>query len=78
MPYPDGFTMARYDAAQGRDDDGRAELAFLDQSIDKHAWALIEALRSVELRDMALTDMCNDAAEALETALTAIKRRGDF
>lgn len=78
MPYPDGFTFARYDAAQGRDDDGRAELAFLDQSIDRHGWALIEALRSVEVRDTALTDMCHDAAETLERQLTAIKLRGDL
>ena len=78
MPYPDGFTFARYDAAQGRGDDGRAELAFLDQTIDRHAWALIAALRDIETRDTALTDMCHDAAEALETALVAIKRRGDF
>ena len=77
MPYPDGFSFARYDAAQGVGDMD-ADLIFLGEQFDKHAWALIAALREIETRDSAINDMAHDLAEVLEKGCAAIKLRGDL
>jgi hypothetical protein len=78
MPYPDNFSIARYDEAQGRDDDGRAEREFLSAQIDKHGWPLMEALNSACTGNAAVDALCYELGAALDKALTEIKRTGDL
>lgn len=76
MPYPEALTMARYDAAQGRDDtpNDASELEWIKGALEMMNEAA-DRLRGVEASDAILTDTCQQAGADIEVLIAAIARR---
>lgn len=73
MPYPDNFSIVRYDAAQGRDtDDDFSEETWISDALDVlHNGA--DKLASVEHSNGRLTDECHEVATAIWEAISRVK-----
>ena len=78
MAYLDGFYWPTHNVVSAYDGDDADERGFLSDTIDIHAWALIEALKTASTSDCGLNMDCAALAKVLEDGIMAIKQRGDF
>lgn len=75
MPYPDNFSTAKYNAAQGRDDtiDDRAEYAAVTGALTA-LHPLSELLQGIETTDASFNCVCWELGEDIEDTIAKLRR----